>query len=334
MKRLVKLSAVFILVLSFSSCSFFSNNQKEQETVKPVQTQAAAKLPTIEETVSTLCSEKFQGRLAGSEGNDEACKYVEGVFKQLKLEPLFEDSYYHKYYQNVINKREGNKIDFKTKLLNNVVGVIKGKENNGTENNDKKAVVISAHFDHIGVMNGTMVPGALDNASGTATLLEVAHKLKEKSNEKPFDMDIIICAFNGEESGLCGSRAFAKDIHLMYYNVYDINIDCIGSKKSENHLALKSKSKISNKLTEAMKVTMKKNKIAFKEVDIKGGTSDHKSFEDAKIPNVFIGHENVKELIHKPSDTPDSLDYELIKKVTDAICDFVESNNGVQFNAS
>ncbi|GAE02660.1 peptidase M28 [Clostridium botulinum B str. Osaka05] len=75
--------------------------------------------------------------------------------------------------------------------INNVVGIIKGKDS-------KKAVVISAHPDHIGYQDGKIIRGGLDNTSDMSALIKIDNNLKEK----PFDMDIVICAFNGEEEGL------------------------------------------------------------------------------------------------------------------------------------
>ncbi len=111
----------------------------------------------------------------------------------------------------------------KTVIAKNVIGKIPGK-------NNKKAVVLSAHFDHVGWAGETVFYGAVDNASGTTVLLDLAERLKEQSDNAPFDMDILICAFNGEEFGLLGSMEFVDDISQKYEDIYNINIDCVGSK--------------------------------------------------------------------------------------------------------
>jgi len=89
--------------------------------------------------------------------------------------------------------------------------------------------VISAHFDHIGYVDGKVISGALDNASGISAMIQVANILNEKSKKKQFEMDIIFCAFNGEEEGLAGSKNFASSIKTLYNSLYNINIDCIGA---------------------------------------------------------------------------------------------------------
>lgn len=320
MKPILKLCAVIAMSFAFSSCSAGTESSKQAVLVH-----APVKLPTIEETVNTLCSDEFEGRLVGSKGNEMAGEYIGEIFKTIGLDTLFEDSYYQKYYQGVSSTFGVYGKDTKLKIINNVVGIIKGKEG-------KKAVVISAHFDHIGYQDGKLVRGALDNASGVAALLQVAHTLKERSKEKPFETDIIICAFNGEETAASGSRAFINAI-LPYvyenYNMYNINIDSIGSKNA-GKLDLKNKSNISNKLYEAVKAAMKKDNIEFGTIGVRG-TGDHMNFENQHIPNVFIVQEGIEDLVHRPTDTPDTLDYEQIGKIANVISDFVESNDGNMF---
>ncbi|NFA59810.1 M28 family peptidase [Clostridium sporogenes] len=295
-----------------------------EQSSKSTQDKETVKFTTTKEVVNTLCSDEFEGRLVGSKGNKKAEEYVSKIFKDIGLSPLFNDSYYQKYYQSIIiDSKENDKISNKLILANNVVGVIKGKDS-------KKAVVISAHFDHAGYEDGKLIRGALDNASGMSALIKVANDLKKKSAEKSFDMDIVICAFNGEEEGLGGSKDFVHEVPKLYDNLYNINIDCIGAKKG-GKLALKNKSKVSDKLYASMKTTLKKHNIEFRDTDVRG-TSDHKSFENESIPNFFFAQENIEDLIHKPTDTPDTLNYEQIDKIANAVVDFVETNNGVTFN--
>lgn len=323
MKKLFKLPIILILTLTLSSCSFIKTN-KVTEPTSSIKVEAPIKLPTIEETITTLCSDEFGGRLVGSNGNELAGNYIKDYFKKLNLEHIYEKDYYHRYTQEVFanyGKQPDNTPPI-TKSINNIVGVIKG-------NNSSNAVVISAHYDHIGYQEGKIIRGALDNASGVAALLEIAQNLKAKSLENPFDMDIVICSFNAEEFGLSGSNSFVKDIKSKYTKLYNINIDCVGAKKG-GKISLKNKSKVSDKLYTAMKTSFKKNNIEFCDVSI-GGTSDHQSFEYAKIPNIFIAQEAAKPLVHVPTDTPEILDFNEIKKISNAICDFIETNNGVAF---
>ncbi|MDP4145703.1 MAG: M20/M25/M40 family metallo-hydrolase [Bacillota bacterium] len=260
--------------------------------------------------------------MIGSKGNKKAEEYIANIYKNLGLSPMFNNSYYEKYYQEVIPIYGESSNTIKTETVNNIVGVIKG-------NDSKKAVVISAHFDHIGYINGKIIRGALDNASGTSAIIEIAKVLKEKSCKKAFNMDIIICAFNGEEEGQQGSRAFVHDVESLYDNIYNINIDSIGAKEG-GELTLKYKIKISSKLYTAMKTTIKNDNIKFSESSVEGAT-DSNSFQYQNIPSISLVDENVKTLVHKPTDTPEILDYEKIKIISDCICDFVQKNDGMIF---
>ncbi|MFL0197895.1 M28 family peptidase [Clostridium sp. WILCCON 0269] len=228
--------------MTFSSCflsAFNHNATKVNESNKQlVQVQDSAKIPTTKEIVNTLTSNEFEGRFVGSKGNEKAGQYISKIFKDIGLKPLFGDNYYDGYSQLVYNNYDTGT----NKILNNVVGVIKGRES-------KNAVIVSAHFDHIGYQDGKIIRGALDNASGVSALIKIANTLQEKSKEKSFDEDIIFCAFNGEEEGLVGSRAFVNEIKSksIYNSLYNINIDSIGA-KAGGTFALKNKSNVSSKL--------------------------------------------------------------------------------------
>lgn len=96
-------------------------------------------------------------------------------------------------------------------------------------------VVISAHYDHLGVnKKGEVFNGADDNGSGTATLLELARVFKEahKKGEQPKRSILFIC-FTGEEHGLLGSEFYSKNPLIpLNKTVADLNIDMIGHKDS------------------------------------------------------------------------------------------------------
>lgn len=333
-KNLFKLSIILVIALNLTACSFNSSKDKpvavsEQEFNQKVENYTEAKqvkkIPSIQEILNTLCSEEFEGRSVGSKGNTKSEEYIAKFFKDIELEPLFDKDYYNQYSHQVFDTSDNNSNSKPKEIkLNNIAGVIKGKDNT-------KAVVLSAHFDHVGYENGKLIRGALDNASGVSALLDMANTLKQKSKDSLFNMDVIICAFNGEETGLQGSKAFVKNIKPLYKNLYNINMDCVGGKES-GKISLHNKSKVSAKLNEAMRTTFKKDNLDFSNIELKGATSDHRRFEDVGIPNVYIGQEKIKEFVHKPTDTPDKIDCNQLKKLSDTICDFIRTNDGIVFN--
>lgn len=114
----------------------------------------------------------------------------------------------------VINKRV---------LIKNVIGVIEGR------NKNLPPIILSAHFDNVGYdSDGKIYPGALDNASGTAFIMECARVLK--SMEKP-KRTIIFIAFNGNKIDHLGSKIFLENPSLNIKGAYCINFDMIGSSK-------------------------------------------------------------------------------------------------------
>ncbi|MCI1996118.1 MAG: M20/M25/M40 family metallo-hydrolase [Clostridium luticellarii] len=333
-KSILKLGAIVAITLTFSSCSLTtptsstSNTKVSQSNKQSVQVKDSVKIPTTKEIVNTLASNEFEGRYVGSKGNEKAGQYISGIFKDIGLKPLLGENYYVGYTQPVY-KHSGmisadEPINGTVKKLNNVVGVIKGKDS-------KKAVIVSAHFDHLGYVEGKLIRGALDNASGVSALIKIANGLQEKAKQKPFDGDIIFCAFNGEEEGLSGSRAFVEQItsKKLYDSIYNINIDSIGAKEG-GKLALKNMSKVSNKLYDAVRTTLKKDNVEFADTRVEGA-GDHLSFENAGISNVFFVQEGIEKLVHKPTDTPYILDYDKIDRIASSIVNFIETNNGVVF---
>ncbi|WP_294404124.1 M28 family metallopeptidase [uncultured Clostridium sp.] len=278
------------------------------------------------EVVEKLCSNEYCNRLVGSKGNAKTAKYLSDISKKINLEPLLNNKYCIHYTQWVYPKY--NVIDDENsqyKPVDNVAGMICGKNKN-------KAVVISAHFDNIGSREDEGRPrrGALDNASGVAAVAKTAYNLKMKSDNKDFARDIIFVFFNGEETDFQGSRAFIKKISGKYENLYNINIDCIGGKKA-GKITLNNPSEYSQKLTENMKKIFKYNKLPYSEIPLKGGSSDSRSFEKAGFANITICQDNVYNFIHKDRDNPENIDFDMIDKVAEVICDFIINNDNIDF---
>lgn len=319
--RILTIITIVILFLSFfTSCS--DVKKENAPKVKVSEVNSPVKLTTIEETITNLCSDEFEGRHTFSKGNLKAGEYIANIFKNIGLEPVFGDSYFQEYIQAVGYAGESqNDAD---KRVHNIVGSIRGK-------NSEKAVVISAHFDSLGIKNGNIHRGAFDNASGVAALIEIAEKLKKLSEEKPFETNIIFCAFNGEEQLYFGSNAFVKQSKSKpwHKNMYNINIDCIGAKDGGD-VVYPNDSKYSKKLYDTVNTSMGKNSINLKETKQIVG-SDHRSFEKAQKPNICISQENLRKWANKPSDIPDILDYNEIEKIANALCDFIIRNDGIVY---
>jgi hypothetical protein len=140
--------------------------------------------------VKDLSSPEFGGRSGA--GGEKAAAYLVNRFRSLKLEPLFEGD----FLQAIPGKEPG------TVIGHNVGARLRGSDPVLKD----QCVMLAAHYDHLGVRNGRLYPGADDNASGVAMMLEVARTIVQ-SPERP-RRGLIFIGFDLEEAGLWGSRYF------------------------------------------------------------------------------------------------------------------------------
>jgi hypothetical protein len=197
-------------------------------------------------------------------------------------------------------------LDFAKSPAFNVVGRIPAGQKNG-----EGVIVIGAHYDHLGyggpdsLAPGKLEPhlGADDNASGTATLLEIAKQLS--AQRASLKRDVIIASFSGEESGVLGSTALVngKPAWLPGAGAM-MNLDMVGRLRGNTLMVLGSD-------TAPEWMAMVQGVCAEARVNCKAsgdgyGPSDHMPFYTAGLPvlHFFTGaHTDY----HKPSDTADKL---------------------------
>jgi hypothetical protein len=174
------------------------------------------------------------------------------------------------------------------------------------------AIVVGAHYDHLGLGgHGSLAPdekaahlGADDNASGTATLLEVARALRGRELRR----DVWIVAFSGEERGVLGSTFFTKNppANLSMHDVVAmINMDMVGRLRDNRLEVLGSDTAkewpaLLGPACDAVRVTCAPSGGGGY------GPSDHAPFFAARVPvlHLFSGAHGD---YHKPSDSPDKL---------------------------
>jgi len=177
-------------------------------------------------------------------------------------------------------------------------------------------VVIGAHYDHLGfgeegnsLYHGSekkIHPGADDNASGTAGLLELARLLKKT---KGLRTNYLFIAFSGEESGLIGSKYFTEHTTVPLNKVsYMVNLDMIGRLNDSTHVLTIGGYGTSPEWADLINSTLNK-KVFTLNIDSSGtGPSDHTSFYLKKIPVLFF-FTGIHTDYHKPSDLPDKINY-------------------------
>lgn len=208
----------------------------------------------------------------------------------------------------------------------NVVGILPGSD----PNSRNEAIVIGAHYDHLGLggqgslaaREGQIHHGADDNASGVAGLIELARMLSSQS-PKP-RRTVVFIAFSGEEEGLIGSSYYVNHpIFPLANTVAMINMDMIGRLK-ENKLivggigtasewrsmindknalvGLKAAHGTTNSVWTVSPFALTLNEDGF-------GPSDHSSFYSKQVPVLFFWT-GTHEDYHKPSDTAEKINYE------------------------
>ncbi len=186
-------------------------------------------------------------------------------------------------------------------ILLNVLGVIPGI---GTE-----SVIIGAHRDHFGHPGGVLFPGADDNASGTAVILEVARALS-KAGPRP-SRTILFVSFSGEERDLLGSRLYtARPVVPLSSTKAMINIDHAGIGNGRLTVGVTDLEK--EALLDVGKIAGVHEKL-----DLYGffPGGDHVPFKEAGVPTVTVVSGGVHPHFHQPTDTADTINSDILKSV-------------------
>jgi hypothetical protein len=199
----------------------------------------------------------------------------------------------------------------------NVVGILPGADPHLRD----QRVVIGAHYDHLGFghfgaldpqAEGKVHPGADDNASGTAVLLELARRMA-KLPVKP-DRTIVFAAFSGEELGLYGSRHYIESSTTSAIKAM-INLDMVGRLRENRVTVFGARS--GENLSDLVSRNARRLGLDITESnDV--GRSDHMSFYSKKIPvlHFFTGTHGD---YHRASDTWDKLNFEGMAKISDLV---------------
>ncbi len=186
-------------------------------------------------------------------------------------------------------------------ILVNMIGMLPGT---GTE-----TVIIGAHRDHFGRPGGILFPGADDNASGTAVVLEVARALA-RLEVRP-SRTILFVSFSGEERDLLGSRLYTSRPIVPLNSIKTmINIDHAGIGNGRLTVGVTGLEKdVPLEAGKTAGITKKLDLYGF----FPGG--DHVPFKEAGVPTVTVVSGGVHPHFHQPSDTADTIDPEILKTV-------------------
>lgn len=207
--------------------------------------------------------------------------------------------------------------DFK-RPVSNVIGLIEGSDPKLKD----EYIIIGSHFDHLGDnMNGTYNPGALDNASGTAGLLEIARIVK--SNKIQPKKSILFIAFNGEEYGMKGSKHYVNNPIYPLDKAVMINMDMIGA--AENMpLTIAIKDYSGFELQSELYKYAKELNIEAKRGESSG--SDHASFASEGVASVMLIDRDFENGYHSPNDNMEDISKSKIEQVVKLVLHYIDKN--------
>jgi len=283
---------------------------------KPVMDKYANQIKTedLKEHLYLLASDILEGRETGGKRQKMAVNYFTAYYEHLGL---LAPEAYPDYTQLIPQEYFENKSKGDSQ---NVLAYIKGSEF------PNEVVVISAHYDHLGMKDDEVYNGADDNASGSSALMELAEsfQMAKKQGYGP-KRSILFLHVTGEEIGLYGSKYYTEHpVFSLDSTVVDLNVDMVG-RIDEKHLDKKEYiyligsgriSKDLHNLTEKVNREHTKLKLDYtydapNDPENYFRRSDQYNFAINNIPVIFFfngSHEDY----HQTSDTADKIDFDLL----------------------
>ena len=271
---------------------------------RPAQAAAAAAVDEAQllSDLEFLASPKLEGRLTGSAGNERARSFILERFKQLKLQPV--DGSYTQAF-SFAPARGGASATVPKGM--NVMGMVPGTSE------PRSYVLVTAHYDHLGVRDGRTYPGADDNASGVGALLAAARWFSEHPPRK----SVVFVAFDAEEQGLRGARHFVAQPPIDLARILVVlNMDMVG--RGDKNVLYVAGTHHYPALRPVVEEAMKGRSIkvllghdhasaqAAVGLDDWTNQSDQGAFHAVQVPFLYFGVEDHPDY-HKPTDTADRI---------------------------
>ncbi|CAH8283336.1 peptidase M28-like protein [Mariniflexile fucanivorans] len=317
MKISTLLSCITLLIVSCSTCQ---NQSTSKNAAKAIDYAKTISSNNLKENLYTFSSDDFEGRKTGEPGQKKASEFIKNHYIALGIpSPIAEGDYFQEIPASFFNGEATNGSE-------NVLAYIKGSEK------PDEVVIISAHLDHIGISkDGDVNNGADDDGSGTVAIIEIAKAFKTALDKGDGPKrSVLFLHVTGEEIGLYGSRYYADvdPVFPLENTVANLNIDMIGRVDSKhenqrNYLYLIGSDKLSKELHNISENVNKKyfnmkfdytynedndpNRFYYR--------SDHYNFAKNNIPVIFYFNGTHADY-HKPTDTPDKIEYDVLETRT------------------
>ncbi len=255
-----------------------------------------------------LADPALEGRATGTRGGLKARAWIEAQFAAIGVPPAGSSG-----YRQMFRTASGEAA--------NVIGRLAGTAPGA------RAIVVSAHYDHLGV-RGTTYPGADDNASGVAVLLAVARHLRVAAPRHP----VLLVAFDAEEQGLRGAEALVGSSLLPASTVaLNVNLDMVSRNDANEIFASGTAHTPSLKpilddvqRRSAVKILFGHDRpgASRRGADDWTDDSDHGVFHKAGVPYVYFGVVDHADY-HRPTDTADKVNPQFFGDVADMIVEAV-----------
>lgn len=253
-----------------------------------------------------LASDSLQGRDAGTIYADKAARYIVQQFEEIGVDPYYKEGFYQPFEK------------YGTTTFKNIVGIIPGNDPVLKD----EYIIIGAHYDHLGVKNDKIYNGADDNASGTATIIEMARILKARQSQ--LKRSVIVVAFDAEEDGLWGSNYLSEQLDLSKIKLM-MSVDMVGWLHEGKTLRLHGAATVKD----GKKVLQEEAKKMHMDVTIHDfetsvfGATDTQGFAKKGVPTLYVTT-GLKSPYHKPEDDAELIDYQGMDRITNYLADVTE----------
>jgi Zn-dependent M28 family amino/carboxypeptidase len=240
--------------------------------------------------LSVLAHDSMQGRAPGTPGSLKARAFLERSLVDAGVRPVG-DKYAHAF-----EWARGSGV--------NLVAVVPGRVVDG------EVIVLSAHYDHVGVRDGVIYNGSDDNASGAAALLEIARRVAAA----PLAHTLVLALFDAEEQGSQGARAFVLTPPVALERIaLNVNLDMVSRTDGLLWAGGASHTPALRPILEGVAagapVTLRlgHDRPGAPEGDDWTDLSDHSAFHEKGIPFVYFGVEDHPDY-HRPTDDFERVD--------------------------
>lgn len=307
--RRVLLPLVLLLAAYTAVATGLERRRLAKSALAGQRTPAVLDREALLEEVRLLSSPELEGRRTGTPGGRRARAHLAEAFAAAGLGPV-NDTYVHPFTFDHTSVRALFRRDrpFRMRFDDaaNVLGLLPGSDAGAG------VIVVSAHYDHLGVRAGVLYPGADDNASGVSALLALARHLRTARPRHT----VLFAAFDAEELGLRGARAFVAARPLAQRIVLDLNLDMVSrNPKGEIVVAGTDRWPSLRPIVEAaartspLTVRLGHDRPWWKAGLVEDWTSssDHGPFNGVGIPFLYVGVEDHPGY-HDPSDTFEHID--------------------------